>query len=353
MGDGREGFETDEGIVNRQATLHHVAERANVHPSTASRALNAKTRSMVREETVERVLAAAVELGYQPNALARGLKINQTMTIGMLIPDLNNPLFPPIVRGIEDRANEDGFSLLLGNTDNDLAKERNLLEVMMRRRVDGLLLATAKRSHPLLSELLERDFPVVLVNRTADEPPLSSVAGDDQAGIRLAVKHLVDQGHRRIAHLAGTSSVSTGVNRRQSFQTSMESLGCEVDPQLVVTCEWFREEDGEVAFEELVARSVPFTAIVAANDMIALGCYRAARRHGIRIPEDISVVGYNDTRFADAFCPPLTTVRLPLYEIGRKAAELLLMGILSPNQATVSMRLTPSLVVRASTGPAS
>jgi LacI family transcriptional regulator len=133
--------------------------------------------------------------------------------------------------------------------------------------------------------------------------------------------------------------------------TWMQSRDCEPDPELIVNCEWFREHDGEVAFEELLARDVPFTGVVAANDMIALGCYSVAQRHGLRVPEDISIVGYNDTRFTDKFCPPLTTVRVPLYEIGVKAAELLLDGIVSPHQTTVSMRLTPDLVVRGSTAP--
>ena len=337
--------------MNRQSTLHDVAELAGVHPSTVSRALNEHTRSMVSVETRTRVIEAASQLMYQPNALARSLKINRTMTIGMLVPDLTNPLFPPIIRGIEDRAGEAGYSLLMANTDNVDEKERNLLDVMIRRRVDGLVLATAKRVHPLLTDLASRDFPVVLVNRTADQPVLPSVAGDDHAGVGSAIKHLVDLGHRRIAHLAGTATVSTGVNRRQSFMTWVRSFGLEPDPTLIVSCQWFREEDGEVAFEELLDRNAPFSAVVAANDLIALGCYTVAKRRGIRVPHDISIVGYNDTRFAGEFCPPLTTVRVPLYEMGVQTVELLIDRIASSHPSTGSIRLNPHIVVRESTGP--
>lgn len=337
--------------MNRTVTLRDVAAAARVHPSTASRALSTRTRTLVSDDTVARVLAAARDLGYQPNALARGLKVNRTMTIGMLVPDLTNPLFPPIVRGIEDRCNEDGYTLLLANTDNDEAKERSILEVMARRRVDGLIIATAHREYPLLSDVLRSDYPVVLVNRTADEPPLPSVSGDDHAGIGMAVRHLVGLGHRRIAHLAGTQTVSTGMIRHQSFLSWMESSGLEVDPDLVVWCTWFTQRAGAEAFEELLDRGAEVTAVVAANDLVALGCYDVAEQRGLRIPEDVSVVGYNDIPFTDKFNPPLTSVRIPHYRIGVRAAELMLEAIEGPTGDGVSVRLAPELIVRSSTGP--
>jgi LacI family transcriptional regulator len=336
--------------VNRTATLRDVAEAAEVHPSTASRALNARTRGLVNAQTVERVLAAAAALGYQPNALAQGLKVARTMTVGMLLPDLTNPLFPPIVRGLEDGCTEAGYTVLLANTDNDPRKERQILEVMARRRVDGLVIATAHREYPLLTEVLRSDYPVVLVNRTADEPHLPSVSGDDHAGIGLAVRHLVELGHRRIAHLAGTRAVSTGLQRHQSYLSWMEIHGLPVDPDLIVWCTWFTQQAGADAFQELLDRGSDFTAVVAANDLVALGCYDVAAGRGIRIPEDVSIVGYNDIPFTDRFAPPLTSVRLPHYQIGVKAAELILEAIESPGSVHVGVRLPPELQVRGSTG---
>lgn len=335
--------------MRRPVTLRDVALAAQVHPSTASRALNVATRSLVNRRTAERVLHAARSLGYEPNALAQGLKGNHTFSIGMLVPDLTNPLFPPIVRGMEDRCGRDGYTVLVANTDNDRDKERSILGVMARRRVDGLILATAHREYPVLAELLRSDHPVVLVNRTADEPPLRSVSGDDHEGIGQAVRHLVELGHRRIAHLAGPRQVSTGLVRQQSFVTWMEDCGLEVDPQLIVHCDWFTQEAGARAFERLLARRVEVTAIVAANDLVALGCYQVAAAHELRIPGDLSIVGYNDIRFADAFDPPLTTIRIPHYEIGVRAAELMLEAIQRPDGPKVGVRLPPELVVRRST----
>lgn len=337
--------------MQRPITLRDVARRADVHPSTVSRALNERTRALVNTATVTRVLAAAQELGYRPNALAQGLKVNRTGTVGMLVPDLTNPLFPPIVRGIEDRLTNAGATLLVANTDNDVDKERAILDVMLRRRVDGLILATARREHPVLTDLVRQRYPVVLVNRTADTPPLPSVSGDDHVGIGQAVRHLVELGHRRIAHLAGSKAVSTGLVRHQSLVTWMETFGLTVDPELIVFCDWFNQQAGAEGFRELLDRGADFTAVVAANDLVALGCYDVAAERGIRIPEDVSIVGYNDIVFTDRFAPPLTSVRIPHYEIGVRAAELILEAIEDPGAVRMSLRLPPELRVRGSTGP--
>ncbi len=334
--------------MKRQITLREVAEAASVHPSTASRALNAQTRAMVNRDTVARVLAVASELGYQPNALARSLKVNETMTIGMLVPDLTNPLFPPIVRGIEDRLAEAGYTLLLANTDNDADKEHHILEVMVRRRIDGLVMATANRETGLPAFLRDATYPVVLVNRTLDDATLPSVAGDDHVGMGLAVRHLADLGHERIALICGPDSVSTGLNRRQAFVTWMKTLGLE--PDLVETSTWFSSQHGADAFTRLLASGREFTAVITASDLLALGCYDAAAARGLHVPDDVSVVGYDDMPYTDRLDPPLTTVHIPLYEVGVRAAELVLDALARPDTPAVGIRLTPQLVVRRSTG---
>lgn len=332
-------------------TLRDVARSADVHPSTASRALNAGTRSLVNAETVQRIVEAAERLGYHPNSLARGLKMNRTFTVGMLVPDLTNPLFPPIVRGLEDRLLEVGYTLVVANTDNQLVKERAVLEAMQRRRVDGLVLATARREYNLLDALAEASLPCVLINRTTDAPRVSSVVGDDHAGMGLVVRHLAELGHRRIAHVAGTQQVSTGLARYQSFLSWMHSEGLEPDEELVVFADWFQEDAGAEAFRGLLDRRRDFTAVVAANDLVALGCYRVCRERGIDVPGDLSVVGYNDIRFCDKFAPPLTSVHIPHYDIGVRAAEFLLEAIEEPTHKPVSVRVQPTLSVRESTGP--
>jgi LacI family transcriptional regulator len=329
-------------------TLRDVATRARVHPSTASRALNLATRSSVSAATAARVLDAATSLGYRPNSLARGLRTNRTFTIGMVVPDLTNPLFPPIARGLEDRLNEHGYQLILANTDDDDAKEQAVLAMMSTRRVDGLVLATARPSHPTLGDLAAAHAPIVLVNRGSDEA-VSSVTGDDHAGVGLAVRHLVELGHERIAFVGGSRATPTGLARYQSFMAWSESEGVGFDPQLVAFAESFTERSGASAFAELLDRGAAFSAVVTGNDLIALGVYDVARERGLRIPEDVSVVGYNDIPFCENFHPPLTTIRIPHRQIGVKAAELILAAVEDPDATMVSLRLAPTLVTREST----
>ena len=214
---------------DRPATLRDVASAAGVHPATASRALNPGTRLLVSEETAQRVTEAAERLGYRPNSVARSLRTRRSHTIGVLIPDLNNPLFPPIIRGIEDRLAEHGYVALIGNTDADPGKERLVFDQMRARHVDGFVLATATLNSPILAEAAEAELPVVLMNRTAQDYPFSSVSVDNEQGVRAAVAHLVSLGHTRIGHIAGPQDVSTGAARLRGYQEAMRSHGLAVD----------------------------------------------------------------------------------------------------------------------------
>lgn len=337
--------------TGERATLKDVAKRAGVHPGTASRALNVETRQLVNGETAQRVLDAADELGYRPNPIARGLKTSRSYTVGVLIPDLTNPLFPPIVRGIQDRLEEAAYTPLIANTDNDPDRERADFEAMRARQVDGMITATARRDHDLPAGLEDVAMPVVLVNRRLEDGARPSVVADDRHGVKLAVEHLVGLGHRRIAHLAGPQELSTGYLRREGFVEAMREAGIELDPELVLAGNAFVESEGERLCNELLDRDVEVTAIVAGNDLMALGCYDAFVDRGIECPRQISVVGYNDMPFAGWFSPPLTTVRLPHYEIGARAAELLLERLRDPDAEPAQVMLEPDLVVRGSTAP--
>jgi LacI family transcriptional regulator len=339
-------------MLGRRVTLRDVADRAGVHPSTASRAINEHTRSLVDDQTVDRVLQAANDLGYEPDSLARALKTNRTHTVGMLLPDLTNPLFPPIVRGIEDGLGGASYTLILGNTDNDPVKERTVLSALLGRRIDGLILATTEREpSPAIAELMDGGLPTILVNRTIDDPTVPSVLGDDRVGIALAVDHLVGLGHTRIAHVAGPQQTSTGLLRHDSFVASMQRAGLAVDRDRIVFADWFREVPGAEACRTLLDRRPDTTAIVAANDLIAMGCYDVANERDLQIGVDLSVVGYNDMLFADKLCPPMTTVRVPHYQLGLRAAQMVLNLINDPDAAPEQVRLEPTLVRRASTGP--
>jgi LacI family transcriptional regulator len=332
-------------------TLRDVARVAGVHPATVSRALNEETRALVNQETAARVLKAAEKLGYRPNPMARGLKTNRSYTIGVLVPDLTNPLFPPILRGIEDRLETAGYTPLTANTDNDADRELLDAQAMRARQVDGIIAATARLDHRLHDELLQAGIELVLVNRRQEALPVSSATADDTMGMRLSVEHLLSLGHTKIAHLAGPLDYSTGLDRRDSFLETMRAAGVEPDPELVLVAEVFREPEGKRLCGQLVDSGREFTAIAAANDLLALGCYDALAERGMRCPDDVSVVGFNDMPFAARFNPPLTTIHIPHYEIGTAAAELMLERLGGGDAPPREVRLEPSLVVRESTAP--
>jgi LacI family transcriptional regulator len=332
-------------------TLRDVAQLAGVHPATASRALNPQTRPLVNADTARKVLRAAESIGYQPNPIARSLKTSRTGTVGLVIPDLTNPLFPPIVRGIEDVLTRAGYNAWIVNTDNDPAREETQIESLRSRQVEGLIIATARRDHPLLVRLHQMGIKMVLVNRRVDGLELPSVTADDDAGIALAVAHLAGLGHTRIAHLAGPQATSTGVARARAFRHAMADHGLVADPALTVECGYWSETEGAQALRKLLDRGAECTAIVAGNDLIALGCYDVFAERGMTCPHDMSVVGFNEMPFLDKMRPPLTTVAIPHYEIGGEAARLLLDTIDDPERHPRSVLLTPSLVVRASTAP--
>jgi LacI family transcriptional regulator len=337
------------GKDGTRATLRDVARIAGVHPGTVSRALNPETEALVRDETVRRVRQVATDLGYRPNPLARGLKTNRSYTIGVIVPDIQNPLFPPIIRGLDDRLGEAGYTPLIANTDNDPARERVDFEAMRARQVDGIVTATARVDHELLDEIATSGTPLVLVNRRVQDGSLPSATADDHAGARLAVEHLVELGHTRIAHLAGPQDLSTGRQRFEGFAEGMRNAG--LDPSPVRVGKAFTEPEGARLCQELLDEGEEFTAIVAGNDLMALGCYDVFAERGIDCPRDLSVVGFNDMPFAARFSPPLTTIGIPHYEIGVAAAELLLERIQGREDGPAEVVLPAHLIVRGSTAP--
>jgi LacI family transcriptional regulator len=335
----------------QRATLREVAVEAGVHPATASRALNEETRSLVAASTAARVLEAARVLDYRPNHLARGLKTRRSATIGVVLPDLTNPLFPPIVRGIEDLLGARGYVALVANTDNDDEREARVLTEMRTRHVDGLIVATARRYHDRLVEVAHSGTPLVLINRVMKSHLVSSVSVDDEAGVRAALAHLVELGHRRIACVAGPQELSTGYGRYRGYLEGLRAAGIEPDPALVSFASAFAEEEGYRCAEELFARRRKLSAIIAGNDMLALGVLRSMQRRKIPCPASCSLVGFNDMPFMDRITPPLTTVRVPHYEVGYEAARLLLEKIRDETAPVTMLRLLPELVVRESSAP--
>jgi LacI family transcriptional regulator len=334
--------------------MSDVAALAGVHKATASRALNPSTSGLVNAATARRVRTAAEQLGFTPNSAARSLRTNRSFTVGVLLPDLTNPLFPPVARGIEEALSAHGYTALLANTDNDEAKERTQFDALRGRQVDGFIVATAQREHPLLAEAHASGVPIVLVNRSTDRRLFPLVASDDATGMTLAVEHLVGLGHRVIAHVAGPQTMSTGVTRARTFRHAIESAGIGLEQAPVTVSATYSAAAGERATHELLEKHPETTAICAGNDLIALGALHALKARGLRCPQDLSLVGFNDMQFADEFQPPLTTVHVPHLDLGAEAARLLLerldhesKGRPAPMAKTVLLPVR--LVVRAST----
>lgn len=332
-----------------KTTMSDVARHAGVDVSTVSRALNERTAGMLRAETVDRVLAAAAELGYQPNVLARGLRTQRSHTVGMLLPDLTNPFFPPVVRGLEDALDAGGYTLIVANTDNDARRESRSLASLVGRQVDGLVVATSHIDGDEGAAAVG-SLPVVLVNRRGTDPTIPAVVPDDEAGVALAVRHLLDLGHVRIGHVAGPPDTSTGRARAAAFAAVAGDAGV-YDPSWVEATDVFGVENGMAACARLLERHPDLTAICAANDLLAIGSLRALRASGRRVPDDVSLVGFNDMPLVDLIDPPLTTVRIPQYDMGRQAGELLLQLLERPRprRRRKPVALAPELVVRHST----
>ena len=324
---------------------------AAVHVGTASRALNPGTRSRVSRSTADRVLKAAKELGYRPNPMARSLRTARTNTVGLVIPDLTNPLVPPMVRGIADVLAPAGYDAWIVDTDNDADRERALIESLVAKQVDGLIVATATLEHAGLAALAAQRMPIVLANRVLAAGQISSVTADNVAGSALAVDHLVKLGHTRIAHVTGPQETSTGLLRRRGYSHAMREHGLAEDPRLLAGCAAWTEAEGARAFGELLDSGVELSAVVAGHDRVALGCYDALAARGLSCPGDVSVVGFNDMPFMDKMQPPLTTLRVAHAEIGAEAARLLLNAFEEPDRPPRNVMLTPTLVVRSSTAP--
>jgi LacI family transcriptional regulator len=336
--------------MSPRATIADVASLAGVHPGTVSRALNRKTEGQVNPETASRVRAAAKQLGYIPNSIARGLRTSSSMTIGVIIPDLTNPIFPPIVRGIDSHLAPRGYSTFVVNTDGSDATERLLFESLVQRQVDGFIFATGHAGHSIAGEAYERGIRAVMVNRDSRGVPFPAAVGDDAQGIKESVEHLWHLGHRRIVHIAGPPTFSTSQVRAEAFVTECSALG--VDNE-VFQAPAYSVEAGQSVMDTVLEKSgFHPTAVIAGNDLLALGVYHSLRLHGLRCPDDVSVVGFNDMPFAGDFQPPMTTVRTPHFELGVESARLLLNQIEHSVLTALRVVLPVELIVRASTGPA-
>ena len=329
-------------------TLKDIARDVGVHVSTISRALNPKSGHAVSPDLVKKIQSASSRRGYRPNIAARFLKTNRSRMIGVVIPDITDPVFPPIIRGVEDGLARYGYVSILANTDGNSRRQGQIIDAMRPRGIDGLILASVTRHDPVVSQLTA-GIPVVTVSRQTDDPRFSSVVHDEDDGFRRLLTHLASRGHRDIAAIAGPQTVSTGYNRYASYVRHSEQLGLSPNWPLVTFARSFNEMEGERCTEELLVAGRKFTAVVCANDRLAVGAITAFRRHGWDCPRDISITGFNDMSLVDRLSPPLTTIRVQHYKAGAEAAELIVDTLENAITEPRHIVLPVDLMVREST----
>lgn len=333
--------------TSRTATLQSIAHALGVHRSTVARALDPEQSRRISDDVVVRVREEAQRQGYRRDAVAASLRTGRSRLVGVVVPNLANPVFAPILDGINAALTQEGYSMLVADSGENDAAQISLVEELIARRVDGLILATAKRNDQAVSVCLHAAIPTVLVNRGEDGLRVSTVVSDDERGIELAVQHLVSLGHRQIGHLAGPDRLSTGVLRRKGFEQAMRDAGLAADA--VATATAYNRAAGQIAAAELLDRWPDLTAIAASNDLLALGAYQELSRRGLACPQDISIVGHNDMPLVDMVAPPLTTVRIGHAEMGATAATTLLNEIGAASRLPTMTLVSAKLIERAST----
>jgi DNA-binding LacI/PurR family transcriptional regulator len=337
--------------MTASTSLREVAHAAGVSPATVSRVLNARTN--VRSETRLRVERAIETLNYQPSRVARRLRTQDRpgQMLGLLVPDIQNPFYVEVVRGVEDRAYARGCAVMMCNFGQEEEKEHFFLDIMRHERVDGLILAPARPDDRKALEVVRSGIPVVCVDRGLAEADVDTIVVDNLEGARAAVDHLLRLGHRRIGHVAGLPQLPSTQERVAGYRAALQAAGLTSDPALVRHGN-SKHESGRDLTADLLDLPDPPTALFTGNNLITLGALETIHRRGLRIPEDVALVGFDDMYWAISLNPPLTAVSQPGYEIGRRAAELLFQRVAEPNRPSAKVVLKTSLVVRRSCGAA-
>ena len=330
-------------------TIADVARRAQVSTATVSRVLTGA--GTARPETRDRVLSAARDLNYRPSGIARSLKLRATRTLGLIVTDIENPFFPELVRAVEDAARAKGYALLLCNGADDPEREAGYLDLLVERRVDGIVIAAASLGARQRAWLADPPVPVVLINSVPLGLPLPAIASDSRLGGRLAIEHLLALGHRRIAHPTATIRNSDTKDRLAGARDAIARAGLPRDAVSVAVGDP-RVSGGEQAMSEILARDPDVTAAFAYNDLMAIGAMRAVRAAGLRVPADISVIGFDDIDLAAYVDPPLTTMAQSTAEMGHWAFDQLARRLANPDDPPPLPVLLPvRLCIRESTAP--
>jgi LacI family repressor for deo operon, udp, cdd, tsx, nupC, and nupG len=301
-------------------SIKDVAKKANVSTATVSRVISRP--EAVKEKTSMKVMKAIQELNYQPNVLARQLRRLETKTILVIVPDITNTFFSNVLRGIESVAVSNGYKVLLGDAGNDVAREGEFLNVLRQKQADGIVMLTARIETCVIEEFA-LDYPLVLACEYIEGSTIPTVSIDNISGARKATEYLISLGHKKIGIITGPLNVVLGRDRLKGFTQAMARHDLPVEPFLVQEGN-FTYDSGYNMMMKFLALSKPPTAVFAANDEMAFGAVKAVKNRGLRVPEDISVIGFDDIEFSAIFDPPLTTISQPTFEIGTTAMELLL-----------------------------
>jgi len=329
---------------SKRVTMRQIAARARVSVGTVSHVIN--NSAGVRQEVRKRVLDAIERLGYQPSLLARGLRRNQTTILGMIIPDISNPFFPLVVRGVEDIAYQNSYRLMLCNTDNDAQKEQVYFDELRAYRMAGLIVIPSADSRLVpMAAASGGEIPVICLDRCPEGCKGDTVTVDNAEGAYQAARYLLELGHRRIATIAGPLHVTSGVERLKGFKRALREAGVSIAQEYIQEGRFDRLSGYEKGLMLLQFSPRP-TAIVAANDLVALGVLAALREMGLRCPEDVSLVGFDDQEIASFTNPALTTVAQPAYQMGARAAALLFERLRGEDVAAQQVVMKATLRVR-------
>lgn len=331
------------------ATIYDVAKKAGVSITTISRVLN--NHPHVRESTRRKVMAVLKEMHYIPNTNASSLVRKATNTIAVLVPDITNPFFTTLVRGVEDKASGNGFAVVLGNTDEDAGKEKTYLQMFMERRVDGLIIVPVGVERGNLQPVIRHELPLVLVDREIDGVEADVVSSNNREGARLLVEHLIKIGHRRIAVISGPKELSVYRQRVEGYRTALAEAGLPVEENLILFGSKPCRQTGIDLVKELMKEELRPSAIFAGNNFLAVGAVHALHQAGLEVPKDISVVCFDDNDDSSSPNPFFTTVIQQPYMMGYVAAELLLNRMKNGKKdKPARVLLEPELVIRQSTG---
>ena len=336
---------TEIGGNMKYITLKMVAEKAEVSVNTASRAINNKPD--INLETKKRILQVAKELGYIRNAAAVALRTKKTGTIGVVIADNRNPFYAEVLNGMEEAAREKNYHIILANTQRNYRKEEEAINLLLAKRVDGLLITPVQDKDDDIKNLIDANIPFVVVGRDFKNIEVDAVYNDEIKGGFLATEYLIKKGHKRVALINGFLHKSPAKGRLEGYKKVLKKYGIPFDDALVTVGD-IDVKDGYERTKQLLKKNLDFTAIFAYNDMMAFGAMQAVKEKGLRIPEDIGLVGYDDIPFSSLISPSLTTIRLKKQELGAESVKLLLSRINGNRKKTKKVMLGVELQVRES-----